>query len=231
MAAFFCVMGLGLSRHVLSREVQPADTLPSPTQTEEPSQSAPPAAQLLPCRFPDTQLIAQALVYYEGPYLEDGSDTEITTAALLLENGSDSMVEFVRITLQQGDFTRVFEITFLPPGGKVLAVDKNQHPYSAAPVESCTCSCVRTLPPPGIHRQVYVSGSGLCSMIATNLTAQPLPQVRIYYKQYLPQTDTYLGGITYCAVIDGLQPEETREIIPYHYLTQQGKILFVCTQE
>jgi hypothetical protein len=225
-----CLVGLGITIQAQSQHTpQTADSAasepPAPIATE-----AQPDTPLFPLLWEDGSLVAHGLVDYEGPYLEDGSDAEVCTAGLLLENRSELMVEFVRVTVVQAGYSRIFEATYLPPGSTALLIDKNQNPYSRAAADSCTFSRLRTAERMNRWSEVYVSGSGLCRMIATNLTDRALPCVRVYYKQLVPQTDIYLGGITYSTVIADMQPGESREILPYHYITGQADILGVVTE-
>lgn len=230
MAAAMCFLGFGISIRARSQQIPPTIvSMPDPTVSSDHSDE--PNTELFPLLWEDGSLVAHHLVDYEGPYLEDGSDLEVCTAALLLENKSENMVEFVRITVTQGGITRIFEATYLPPGTQALIVDKNQHPYSPDSVESCHFSCLRTIPKMSSWVDVYVSGTGLCYMIATNLTDEAIDCVRIFYKQLVPQTDIYLGGVTYCVVITDLQPGESRKISPYHYITKQADILGVVTED
>lgn len=56
---------------------------------------------LFPIAIPDTALIAQYPVLYEGPFLEDGSwDYVVDVAALVVFNTARTDIENARIVLQ-----------------------------------------------------------------------------------------------------------------------------------
>lgn len=184
----------------------------------------------LPCRIPETPLVVQALGDYEGPFLEDGSDTEMRGACVILENTSEFYVERARVILLQNGNELVFEVTFLPPKAQILVIEKNMRLFSMVGVDSCRCEDLSILQTALRDERVYVSGDGDCSMIVTNLTDTPVNRVQIHYKQYYPESDLYFGGITYTAEVFNLSPGESRRITPYHYLTDQGRILAVTAE-
>jgi hypothetical protein len=64
-------------------------------------------------------------------------------------------------------------------------------------------------------------------MTVTNLTAEVMPCVRVFYKQHEGASDLYVGGITYSAVIPDLQPGETRQITPYRYANGYSAVVAV----
>jgi len=235
VAALLCLLGIGTQAQSLlicEPEPVPVPSAAGSQDTTITQKSTVPTVQEasisgLPCHIPGTPLTVQAIVFYEGPFLEDNSDEETVCTALIIANTSDSMIEYTRLELIQNGHPLIFEITYLPPQSKVLAVEKNQAPFSLSPIESCTCQRLSFLQNDPFDRRVFVSPDGSCSMITTNLTDRTLDCVRIYYKQYLPKSELYLGGITYSAVLTDLQSGESRRITPYRYLTAQGSIIAV----
>lgn len=176
-------------------------------------------------QIPGTPVAVLEFGDYEGAFVEDGSDEPVCCFCIVLENTGDEILEYVRIRLDE----MVFEATYLMPGTKTLVLEKNKAPFSMRDIRSCICEAFSYADMPETSA-VYVCPSGDWDMIATNLTPKALSAVEIRYKQYLPEANMYLGGITYSAVIAPLPPEESQRISPYHYLTDRGKIVFVSVQ-
>src|SRR5699024_2656987 len=62
-----------------------------------------------PYAIADTGLVIQKIAAYDGVFLEDGTDEEITgVAAMVLENTGETAVEYTRISLNAGGETWSF---------------------------------------------------------------------------------------------------------------------------
>lgn len=210
--------------------LEPTVRLETPTLPEEtpPATQQIPVQQGLPCRMQYTSLVARHLVCYDGPYLEDGSQEELTgVCGLLLENTANVGVEYVRVIISQGNQELVFDATYIPPKGSVMILEKNRTAYSLDPVESCSC---RTLIPGDYDwekDQVQIQPGEGFGMVVTNLTDRVLPYVRIFYKQHDAREDLHIGGITYSAVLPDLMPGESRDITPYRYANGHSAVVAV----
>jgi len=209
-----------------SEITEPTQTQPQILQTEPPRIIEGP----MPCVIPGTPLIAQMLTVYEGPHLENGTDNEITGYGLVVRNTSNVYIEFTRLLVRQGNEELLFEGTYLPPGEAVMIIDKNGSAGCLGAVEECLCTRILFGNFAAEDKQVDVQSSGICSMTVTNLTSQTLRCVRVFYKQYLPERQMYIGGITYSAVLTELEPGESRRITPYHYVSARGKVVAVVVE-
>lgn len=219
---------LGIGKEVMSRQLPPdtQQVITDPTAATQ-AQSTHPTLVGMPRSIPGTPLVVHALGEYEGPFLEDGTDAEMVGACAILENTSSSYIARAEVVMIQDGNELIFEATFLPPKSKILVIEKNESYFAPQTVDSCRCDLLTYLETPAYDDRVYVSGDGECSMIVTNLTREPIDQVQIFYKQYAPEGETYLGGITYCANVTDLSPGESLRITPYHYLVERGRIVAV----
>lgn len=203
-----------------------------PEQTEaETFSTLPPAEPTVPAAdnvfyIPNAPVALWGLGDYEGEFLEENSDEPVQCACLVLENTGVQMLEYVRIRLKE----MVFEATCIPPGEKVLVLEKNKCDFSLRPMDLAVCEEYR-YGEKSTQNSVYVSADGLRDLIVTNLTEEPLPSVQIRYKQYSPEAGLYWGGITYTAEVLALQPGESRCITPYRFLTDQGRIIDVSVNK
>ena len=198
---------------------QVSATVPTmPTKDPEPTYVQAGNQEGLPCDVRYTPLVVRQLASYDGPYLEDGTEEELTgVAALVVENTGTIGIEYVQLVVNQGKRELVFNATYIPPRGTVLILEKNRQPYTRDTVTGCRC---RTLIPGTFdwekERILIQPGEGF-SLTVTNLTEEAMPYVRVFYKQHEAAADLYVGGITYSAVVPDLQPGETREVTPYRY--------------
>ena len=182
----------------------------------------------LPCNVKYTPLVAWQLMSYDGPYLEDGTEEElIGVAALVVENTGTIGIEFVQLVVSQGQRELVFNATYIPPRGTVMILEKERQSYTRETVTGCKC---RTLIPGTFDWEkgnIHIEPGNGFSMAVTNLTEETMPYVRVFYKQHEGESDLYVGGITFSAVIPDLQPGETREITPYRYANGYSAVVAV----
>ena len=95
---------------------------PAPTQLAE---TEPVPTEQTVCQIPYANIIAQRLVCYDGPFLEDEAEEElIGVAALELRNTGDAVVEYVEAVVSQPHRQLRFEATFIPPGCSVLVLER-----------------------------------------------------------------------------------------------------------
>lgn len=178
-----------------------------------------------------TSLVAEKLIAYEGAYLEDGSEENVTDiAALVLTNTGTTGIEYAQIILTQNGQELSFDGTYIPPKSTVLLLEENKQPYSAAPVTACRCRTVI----PGVfdrsERKVQIKETGMCTLEVTNLTDQTLDGVRIFYKHHEGENDLYVGGITYSVMIPDLASGQTQSITPYRYAAGYSMVVAVVTE-
>lgn len=216
---------------------------PQPTATTEPLTSPKPTQPVIeqvggtveqagfPFALEYTSLVAQKLIAYEGAYLEDGSEEAVAdVAALVVENTGTIGIEYAQIILVQNGRELSFDATYIPPKSRILLLEENKQPFSAAPVTACRCRTVI----PGVfdraERAVSIKETGMCTLEVTNLTDQVLSDVRIFYKHHEGENDLYVGGITYSTVIPTLEPGETRSVTPYRYASGYAQVVAVVPE-
>lgn len=138
-------------------------------------------------------LIVTDIVSFEG--ILPGEQEEIYTVdavALLVYNPTNTGIVSAAITLTRGAETLHFDLEYLPGGSKALVLERNANPIGNGVFDSCECSSFVvgsfTAEIPGI--QIAEEGGNL---ILQNLSDTPLPAITVYYKQYTPEDDFYVG--------------------------------------
>lgn len=183
----------------------------------------------MPCAVKDTQMVAQLLAYYEGPFREDGSDEEVAgVAALVVENAGGTMISEGAVILEWGNDRLVFELYALPAGERALILEKDQKTWREQQLTACYGWERREYPENMGHVSVTDAGAGC--MLVTNHTDAAIAVARIRYKSYHEESGMYIGGICYETVVEALAPGEQRIISPYHYLCGTSRVVCVTVE-
>lgn len=177
-----------------------------------------------------TDLTIEALSFYEGPYLEDGTYEEVCdVAALVVHNTGAQTLSKVSITVQTEKEALLFEGNWLLPGKTCVLLEKNKSIYANETVRHCEGISRVTAFENLLDGQVAVNEESIDRLKVTNLSENSLSHLRIVYKNYLTQTDMYMGGITYEIGIDGLAPGQCYTLTPPYYVKDYSKVIFAYT--
>ena len=164
-----------------------------------------------------TELRALQWVRYEGPFWEDGTGEEVAAVAgLVVENTGGETVASGAVVLEWEDATLVFELSLLPPGERVLVLEKNRQQFPQVLPQECY----------GWSRgeytenmgQVTVEAAGGMTMAVVNHTEDRIPLTQISYKTRDPESGLYLGGVTYTVEVRNLRPGERRLLTPHRFV-------------
>lgn len=183
---------------------------------------------ILPAEVPGTTLIAQKLVSYEGPFLEDGSDREVVdVAALQVFNTGTKEVLQACVELWRGDTAYKFYAEHVPPGGTVLILESNASSFLQDGFTACSGRQLTAQSNGEVSKGISITDRAMGTVIVSNLTGQTIENINLYYKSWLSPPGIYVGGVSYCAVIPVLLPEQTVEIFPHHYASGYSKVVSV----
>ena len=179
-----------------------------------------------------TELTVQNISSYDGIFLEDGSDGEVTgVAATVVENTGDTNVEYAAITISCNGETLEFDASDLPSGATVVVQEKNKTPYQSGTYTDCSAVVAEMGDFEMSEDQVKVEETESGSLLVTNLTDEEIPCVRIFYKFYMADEETYVGGITYTAKLTGLSAGASQTVTPSHYAAGNSRIMMVRTYD
>lgn len=173
---------------------------------------------ILPVSVPGTCLVAEQIVLYEGPFLEDDSGTEVTNvAALLLRNTGQFGVERARVVLEAGAVQLVFEADTIPAGQAVLVLEKDGKEYGPQTFTGCTGWEVCSQEDWSGAEMLEIQSVDMGTVRVTNQTDKVLAGILLHYKNYLADPGFFVGGRTYLYLIERLEPGQTIYIYPSHY--------------
>ena len=180
-----------------------------------------------PSDIAGSDMRALQIVRYEGPFWEDDSETEVVdTAALVIENTGGYIAEGA-VVLEWEDSRMVFELFDLPPGERVLVLEKDRQIFRQGAPSACYGWETEAYPENTSH--VTVEDGGGMYMAVTNRMDSVIPVIQICYKSCDPGSGMMIGGISYSVTLRDLQPGERRLVSPYHYASGSSKVVQVVT--
>ncbi len=180
-----------------------------------------------PCSVAGTELTALQLARYEGPFWEDNTETEVVDVAALVIENTGAFLSEGAVILEWEQERMVFEFYDLPPGERVLILEKDRKHFRQGMPLSCY----------GWEREAYhedmghvlVEDAGGAALSVTNQTNGIVPVTQISYKSRDPGSGMFIGGISYRVQVRNLLPGERRIVTPYHYANGSSEVLYVIT--
>ena len=183
-----------------------------------------PASQPLvwPKGVDQTPLSVLAVLSYEGLYPEDASQDPVSgIAGVVLQNNGSTTLSTGAVRLLQGDRILVFSFTMVPPGAKILVVEKSRLPYSDEPITGLWGWAMEVPQSQTLAVEEY----GRSGLSITNLTAETLKKATIYYKRFDPMLELYIGGYTYRLTVFDLRPGIPRTVPVFRYTSGSCRVI------
>lgn len=213
-----------------------ADPTNSDSQPESHDQNNDNTAKIPTIAFPyaieGTGIVVEQIGSYDGYFIEDGSDREVSgiAAIILKNNGGD--LRFVGIGISQGERSLAFSGSMIPAGSTVVLQEQNGAAYSSSdPYYSATATTELTDSFGMSEDLVTVKDNTKDGLTVTNISGKTLPVVKIYYKNYLPEENAYVGGITYCITLNDIEPETSTDVSASHYDSKYGMVMEVVVEQ
>ncbi len=175
----------------------------------------------------DNSLSIDALYNYGGNYIEDGSDEEISSVAMLqVTNTSDQAIEYANIHMTADGTELEFDASLIPAGATVLVMEANKTGCSES--ASCTYNGAEV---------AYITDYSMCedqvtvtvnggALTVTNISGADIGELRIFYKNRM-DTGEYVGGIAYNVKIENLAAGASTTVNPSHYDPDYGEVMMV----
>lgn len=187
-------------------------------------------ASNFPYQIPGSNLVVENAASYDGLFIEDGSDESISgVTVLLLRNAGNTGIEYAEVSIERDGIPLQFIVSDLPAGGTVVVQEKNKTLYQEGNWTTCTAKVAEVPEFEMSEDRVRVEETGEQTLTITNLTDETIPSVRIFYKFYLADEDTYVGGITYTVQITNLEAGSSQSVSPSHYLKGSSKVMMIRT--
>lgn len=185
-----------------------------------------------PYKIKETGLEVQQVASYDGVFLEDGSDSDISgVAVVVLKNTGKSAIGYTEVKLVRGDATLLFKASAIPAGATVVVQESNKSSYVEGDYTACDAEVAYIDKLEMSEKQVEIKDNGDNSLTVTNLTDKDIAAVRVFYKFYMENEKTYVGGIAYNAKASGLKAKKSINLKPIHYASGPSKVIMVRTYD
>ena len=163
---------------------------------------------------------------YDGAFLEDGSDEEVQNVlALLFVNNSDKDIQYAEYAFAVDGKPISFKVSDLPRGQQCVVLEASRHQRDTNEVLELVSRVVAPVDMlPGSDKVVPVINDDN-SITLMNLTQEELPVVRVFYKYFYPDENTFVGGITYTATATKIPAGGSVTISPSHFEANASVIM------
>lgn len=188
------------------------------------AQSVPVVAQVsFPKTLEGTPLVVKGITGYEGPYVEDGTDEEVTdVAALTVYNAGEKRIGEAVITVKTEQESMCFVLTELPAGEAAIVLEQERKQWVPQRLLDWQASYVQTkVEQAAVEVRVLADGY----LEISNLMEVPLQSITLLHKTWSEVFGGYLGGITYRTRIEALQPGQLLLIKPDHFAPNVSRII------
>lgn len=188
------------------------------------------AEQLSGLRFPqalpESGLVVEDLVCYNGTYYEDGTATEVSdVAGLVISNPGERMVRFAAVALEQDGKQLYFFVYCLPPGGRCLVAEKSRQAYAQTAVTDCRTLKIQWIRQDLRSEEICYVGFGENLTVVNHGDQQQ--DITVWYKHYNSEEDCYLGGVAYSVHYLAVSTEEQRSRQPQYYCAGTAKVVLI----
>ena len=163
---------------------------------------------------------------YDGAFLEDGSDDEVKNVlALLFNNTSDKDIQYAEYAFAVDGKPISFKVSDLPAGQTCVVLEASRHQRSTSEVLELISRVVAPVDMlPGSDKVIPVINDDN-TITLMNTTQEELPVVRVFYKYFYPDENTFVGGITYTATATKVPAGGSVTIAPSHFEANASVIM------
>ena len=163
---------------------------------------------------------------YDGAFLEDGTDDEVKNVlALLFVNTSDKDVQYAEYAFAVDGKPISFKVSDLPAGQQCVVLEASRHQRNTNEVLELISRVVAPVDMlPGSDKVLPVINDDNTITIM-NLTQENLPVVRVFYKYFYKEENTFVGGITYTASAKDIPAGGSVTIAPSHFEANASVIM------
>ena len=208
------------------------ETPPSGNQEETTSSETPPAEPPIPTisfpyAIPGTDLVVRQVSPYNGNFIEDGSDAEVSGIAAIVLTNQGGDLDFAGIGISQGERSLAFSASQIPAGATVIIQEQNKAAYAEDFYYSCTATVTASA---GLKPEVeglVIEKHNDGTFDVANVGEETVPEIRVFFKNYLPGEDVYVGGITYSVTLNEVEPQTAVTVTSNHFDAEYSRIVDV----
>ena len=179
-----------------------------------------------PYPIPGTTMTVESVVIYDGPLTDENNDAPIANGlALHLHNTGEQALLAAGITLKIGNVTYHFSGSHIPAGAGILLPEVDNALWSDRPCTACTGWAIYAENIGLTETDVEILEIDMDTLSVTNRTINLLCDVQLYYKNFLPEANIFLGSQTHTVWVGNIQPGETVLVSPERYAGAYSKVV------
>ena len=183
-----------------------------------------------PYTITGSDLVVERIQSYSGYFIEDGSDKDVSEVAAIVLKNNGGDLGFAGIGISQGTRSLGFSASQIPAGATMIILEQNGATFSSDPYYSATATTQPVEKFEMSEELVTVKDNGDNSLSVTNISDKMLSEIKVFYKNYLPEEDVYVGGITYTIKVTDLEPGATMTVSASHYDSEYGVVVEVLAE-
>ena len=163
---------------------------------------------------------------YDGAFLEDGTDDEVKNVlALLFKNTSDKDIQYAEYAFAVDGKPISFKVSDLPAGQQCVVLEASRHQRNTNEVLELISRVVAPVDMlPGSDKVLPVINDDN-TITLMNTTQEELPVVRVFYKYFYEDENSFVGGITYTATATKVPAGGSVTIAPSHFEANASVIM------
>ena len=163
---------------------------------------------------------------YDGAFLEDGTDDEVKyVLALLFVTTSDKDDQYAHYAFAVDGKPISFKVSDLPAGQQCVVLEASRHQRNTNEVLELISRVVAPVDMlPGSDKVLPVINDDN-TITLMNTTQEELPVVRVFYKYFYEDENSFVGGITYTATATKVPAGGSVTIAPSHFEANASVIM------
>lgn len=175
-------------------------------------------------------LAVESIDIIAGMYVEDGTNEVLNDIlTVTFRNDADKSLQYAKLILTVGEEDYVFEISTVPAGASVRAMEMNRKLLvpSKGDVTLTQENIVWFTEEPSMYENALKITPTPNGIVVENISGETLgAPIYVYYKNY--DDGVYVGGITYRAgTQNNLAPGETAVFSAQHFDPDTSRLMFV----
>ena len=137
----------------------------------------------------------------------------------------DREVDFLIVGYGLAGAAAAVEAHDIDPEAEVLVLEKNAAAWQEWNISACDGWVSEETGQSILESALEIREVDMGTLSVTNISREKLPEVWLFYKNYLEEGDLYIGGITYIETVGSLDSGETVRINPNHYAAGYSRII------
>ena len=153
----------------------------------------------------------------------------------VVNNGTLSIgggdLDFAGIGISQGDRSLAFSASQIPAGATVIIQEQNRAVYGTDYYYSFTATVTESSGFDIKKGTLVIEKHNDGTFDVANVSEKTIPEIKVYFKNYIPDEGVYVGGITYSVTLTDVEPQTAVTVTSSHFDAEYSQIVDVKISE